>query len=80
MRYDFDWTIEREEETFEVYVEGTYRPGTPDAYLEPGDPPEFEIEKITYAGKPFTTTSDEDEAICTWVYENAPDDYDDPYD
>lgn len=50
-------------------VEGDYSPGTPDVhYLAngdpgyPGDPPEFEIEKVEADGKPLT--DDEIQALC----------------
>lgn len=77
MKRYFDWTIEREEESFDVSVEGTFRHGTSDSYWEPGDPPEFELEKVEYMGKPFETTQEEDESIILWALENTPDDYDD---
>jgi hypothetical protein len=79
-KYDLEWTIERGEETFDILIDYDYRFGTSDSYREPGDPPEVELEKVTFDGKPFELTPEEDEKILLYLCENPPeDDYDDYY-
>jgi len=79
-KYDLEWTIERDEEAFDILIDYDYRFGSPDSYWEPGDPPEAEIEKVTFDGKPFNLTEVEEEKILLYIYENPPsDDYDDYY-
>lgn len=74
MKYDMFWTIERgEEPAFDIFIQYSYRFGTPDSYWEPGDPPEWEIEHITDPdGKDFQLTAEEDAAIDEWICNNPP--------
>lgn len=74
MAYDITWTIERGEESFDILVEYTYKFGTPDSWTEPGDPPEVEIQSVTYGDLPFTLTDEEEEKITLYIYENPPED------
>ncbi len=79
MRHSFLWTIERDDASYEVEIDGTYRFGAPESGTtyssggEPAEPDEFEF---TVLGLPegVTLTEDELQAIEDYGYNNPPDD------
>lgn len=84
--YNIEWTIERGEvDSFEVYVDYTYRRGSPAHYGSltypghPADPPEVEVGRVwlkSDAYNPnvpkFTLTDAELRAVEMWLLENPP--------